>query len=163
VLVELAQHSAGPIVFVPPAIDAPLGPVVAGVEDSAAGAAAAQVAAAEAVSAGRSMVALHVEENRAVPLGRPGGRLDRLGLDIGAHHPHLLVRERTVRGDVSHELLLAASGASLLVLGRHDQPSAGSTTLHDALVRASAPLLLVRETDALWPAEPDAVVSVVAS
>jgi hypothetical protein len=151
VLVELAQRSAGPIVFVPPVIDAPAGPVVVGIDGTAAGAVAAQVAADEAVGSGRSMIALHVESGGTVPLDWPGDRRDPLLLDIAAHHPHLSVRERMIRGGVAHELLLAATGASLLVLGRHEQPGEGSSVLPDALVHAAAPLLLVREADALRP------------
>jgi hypothetical protein len=147
---RIARHATGPVAIVPVQEPAPRGPVVAGVDGTAAGVAAAQVAAAEADAADVSLVAVLVLGDGTAQPGWPDGPLDACARDLEEHFPGLLVRQRTVRGDVRRELLQAAESASLLVIGHHAQPGAGGRLVEDALAGATPPLLFVGEADALW-------------
>lgn len=148
---RIARHATGPVAIVPVQEAAPRGPVVAGVDGTAAGVAAAQIAAAEADASGVSLVAVLVLGDGSAQPGWPVGPLDDCAHDLEAHFPRLLVRQRTVRGDARRELLQAAESASLLVIGHHVQPDAGGRLIDDALAGSTPPLLFVGEADALWP------------
>ncbi|MGN6445980.1 hypothetical protein [Amnibacterium sp.] len=150
-LAAIAREAVGPVALVPVHGGDPHGPVIAGVDGTAAGVAAAQVAATEAAATGTSLVAVHVHPRGPID-GWPGGSLDAAARDITAHLPHLLVRQRIVRGDVRAELRSAATGASLLVIGRHRSPGPGSELEHDAVAGMACPVLLVRAEDARWSA-----------
>lgn len=158
---RIARHATGPVAIVPVREPAPRGPVVAGIDGTPAGVAAAQVAAAEAEGSDVSLVAVLVLGDGAAQPGWPGGPLDACAHDLEQHFPRLLVRQRTVRGDVRRELLQAAESASLLVIGHHARPGAGGRLVEDALAGVTPPLLFVGEADALWPsgagAEPSRV------
>jgi hypothetical protein len=148
---RIARHATGPVAIVPVREPTPRGPVVAGVDGTAAGIAAAQLAAAEADASDVSLVAVLVLGDGATQPGWPDGPLDACAHDLEEHFPRLLVRQRTVRGDVRRELLQAAESASLLVIGHHAQPGAGGRLVEDALAGSTPPLLFVGEADALWP------------
>ena len=150
---RIARLADGPVALVPVTGGDPTGPVIAGVDGTAAGVAAAQIAAAEAAANETSVVTVRVHGGTGVPDGWPGGPLDECARELTAHFPHLLVRQRTVRGDVRRELLQAAVTASLLVIGRHDVPGPGVEIEDAALRGASCPVLLVRDQDALWTAD----------
>jgi hypothetical protein len=148
-LARVARRAVGPVALVPISGGDPAGPVAAGVDSTAAGAAAAQLAAAEASAEGRSVVTVHVHGDE-VPAGRAVPSPDEAARELAAHFPHLLVRRRTVHGDVHLELLRSAAVASLIVLGRHERPGRGAELERDALIGSSCPVLLVRASDALW-------------
>lgn len=146
-LARLARDAQGPVALIPMREQSPRGPVLAGVDGTSAGVAAARIAAAEAVAQETSVVLMHVHGGLRSPDGWPGGAMDLCARELAQHFPHLLVRQRAVHGEAHRELLAAAETASLLVIGRHPVPGAGAALEHDALAGTSAPLLLVREGD----------------
>jgi hypothetical protein len=149
-LARLARDTDGPIALVPLGAEDANGPVMAGIDGTPAGVAAAQIASAVASAQGAAVVTMHA-------VGRFSGSALRLGSapkgfahELAAHFPHLLVRHEEVRGDVSEELTRSGATVSLLVLGRHALPGPGAEVERNAVLGAPCPVLLVRETDALW-------------
>ncbi|GAA2753960.1 universal stress protein [Amnibacterium kyonggiense] len=149
-LARIARSARGPVVLVP-VHRRTTGPVVAAVDATAAGVAAAGLAAEEAVAQGESVVLLHVHDG-APDSGWPGGSLDACATELGDRFPHLLVRRRIVRGGVGQEIERAMPEASMLVLGRHDLRGPGAVIEQDAVHGAPCPVLLVRALDAESPA-----------
>jgi nucleotide-binding universal stress UspA family protein len=149
-LARLARDTDGPIALVPLGAEEAIGPVMAGIDSTPAGVAAAQIASAVASAQGAAVVTMHAVAPFSSSSPRLGPPREGLAQDLAAHFPHLLVRHEEVRGDVSEELTRVAATASLLVLGRHALPGPGAEVERNAVLGAPCPVLLVRETDALW-------------
>jgi hypothetical protein len=151
-LAHLAREARGPVALIPQREPHPAGPVLAGVDGTAAGIAAAWIAAAEAAAQQTSVVLMHVRSGLRADDDGSGEAIVRCGRELAQRFPHLLVRQRAVHGDAHGELLAAAETVSLLVIGRHAVPGTGTALEEDALAGTGAPLLLVRDGDADRPA-----------
>ncbi|MFF2202120.1 universal stress protein [Streptomyces sp. NPDC058145] len=132
--VHMAAHGHCPVLVVreQPSGD---GPVVLGVDGSAAGAAAVDFAFAEAELRGSELVGLHAwttwnaplpaPEDASAPYANPPGALageeDRLLAEALAgrqeRHPDVPVRHQVVRGGTREALIEASRSARLLVVG----------------------------------------------
>ncbi|MBW4042605.1 MAG: universal stress protein [Acidobacteria bacterium] len=157
---RLAHRAVGPVALVPVGWGALAGPVVAGVDGTEAGVAAARIAAAEAQSVDASVIIVHVRLIDSTPPDWPNGPMDAVARELATHYPHLLVRQRVVRGAVREELLRSTKTASLMVLGRHARSGPASDLVEDALAATSTvPLLIVSETDLLGLSQPATAMS----
>ncbi|MGN6742050.1 MAG: universal stress protein [Amnibacterium sp.] len=142
----LATDAPGPVALIPEGASRRHGEVVVAIDGFVASAAAAEIAAGEAVDRQAAVVAVHVSRD---PLqGRP--RFDPVrGTGLGTRFPHLLIRERLVRGDPALELARAGAQGSVLVLGRDDAERPLLTAL---LGRVHVPTIVVGPADAIAPA-----------
>ncbi|MHA6794229.1 universal stress protein [Pseudonocardia bannensis] len=128
------------------------GPIVVGVDDSAAGAAALEFAAELAESIGAPLVAVHtwsevvadgpgrvgrLPEDGDVLAARGAALLDARLAPVLARHPGLRVERQTVENDPLRELLDRAGTARLLVVGHR-----GSTPSHRMLLGSTSHALV---------------------
>lgn len=131
---HLTTHAAGPLLVVR-AASAPSGPVVLGVEASAAGEAVTDFAFVEAAARGERLVALHVwsewttsttpPADPALPYAKAPGELaaneERLLAQAvsgwSARFPQVSLERRAVRGRTRQTLIEASRSAQLLVVG----------------------------------------------
>lgn len=146
---RIALTAAGPVALVPDGAARRIGEVVVGIDGSEASAAAAEVAAGEAMDRRTAVVALHVRRGSAEPELRldpddaAGGLMGRF--------PRLLVRHRHVHGEPAVELARAGAAASVLVLGRHAETDPAASVALRTLNRLGVPTIMVAEADASRP------------
>lgn len=146
---RVALTAEGPVALVPDGAARRSGEVVVGIDGSEASAAAAEVAAGEAMDRRTAVVAVHVrrgsadQEVRLDPDDTAGGLTGRF--------PHLLVRHRHVHGDPALELARAGATASVLVLGRHAETDPAASVALRTLSRLGVPTIVVAEADASRP------------
>jgi nucleotide-binding universal stress UspA family protein len=151
--VRLAARSAGPVAVVPVgAAGDDGGPVLVGVDGSAASIAAARLAGEEAIRRGTRLVAVHAwweatDREEGLPVD-PGVHatfeeihrqvLDQSLAAVADDFPRLSIERRLVHGPRAEVLLSSAEGAFELVVGKH-----GRTAARDLLLgTASRDLLL---------------------
>ena len=138
------------------------GPVVVGIDDSAAAMAAVSFAVDEAVAMGAGLVGVHVWDSTAALLAGTGlwgsdgsqvgagleAMVDQLMEPFLAGHPDLHYRTMIVPGRASSVLADLSDEASLVVIGsRHRNPFAGlllSTTSRGVPRESGCPVVLVR-------------------
>jgi hypothetical protein len=149
---RLVPDTEGPLALVPVGAADKRGEVVVGVDGTAASWAAAEIAAGEAIDRGQPLVVLHVWwEGQESVAGHSAPRrlLDSSATGVALRFPQLLVRERLVHGDAVQELARGARAGSVLVLGRHEAGAGGRSVAHDIVTRIDAPIIFVRDSDAL--------------
>lgn len=159
----LAAHAHCPVVVVrglgdgtPPPEG---GPVVVGVDGSAASETALEFAVEEAVALGASLVAVHAWQDIAV--GAAQGRLlhtDSVSDDAQAHldevlapwrakHPELVIEEAVVRDRPARALVRHSAGAQLLVVGSRGRGALAGVVLGSVsqavLHHAASPVAVV--------------------
>jgi hypothetical protein len=146
---RVALTAEGPVALVPEGASRRIGEVVVGIDGSEASAAAAEVAAGEALDRRTAVVAVHVRrepdepEVRLDPDDAAGGLVGRF--------PRLLVRHRHVHGEPAVELARAGAAASVLVLGRHDETDPATSVALRTLSRLGVPTIVVSSADATRP------------
>jgi nucleotide-binding universal stress UspA family protein len=165
--VRLAARAAGPVAVVPVAAagdDA--GPVVVGVDGSAASIAAARLGAEEAMRRGTRLVAVHAWreptgwEEVSPMVYDTFEHLHRQVLDESIHpvaeaFPGLAVERRLMHGPRADVLLAAAGGASELVVGKHARTAARDVLLgtvsRDLLLDTRVPTVIGGALEAAVP------------
>ena len=146
---RIALTVDGPVALVPEGASRRRGEVVVGIDGSEASAAAAEVAAGEAVDRRTAVIAVHVrrdsaeQEVRLDPDDAAGGLTGRF--------PRLLVRHRRVHGEPAVELARAGAAASVLVLGRHAESDPATSVALQTLRSVGVPTIVVAETDVAHP------------
>ncbi|SME90359.1 universal stress protein [Streptomyces sp. Amel2xC10] len=166
--VHLATHGRCPVLVVREQLGAD-GPVVLGVDGSAAGEAAVDFAFAEAALRGAPLLALHAwttwnaplppPQDARVPYANPPGALaeeeERLLHEVLAGHrekyPDVAVEHRVVQGRTREALIEASRSAQLVVVGARGRGGFAGLLLGSVsqavLHHAHCPVVVVRGTD----------------
>lgn len=156
----LASAAACPVVVVPAPTRADPAGVVLGAEDSVAGRAALEFAAAEAARTDQPLTVVRVSPEPTDEAGygaNPAGEytadvlLTTFAASAVGAYPALQVHERNMHGSAAHVLVAASAGAQMLVLGdsrtTQSDPSALGAVCHDALINIRVPTAIVHGGD----------------
>lgn len=158
----VVTHAHGPVAVVTRPTRAPQGPVVVGVDDSAAARAALHFATAEAVLTSRSLRAihawhvgpweLHAAEIGGFDLSGVSEWVDAQVTDwlseVQRQHPLLAIDRLVVHGTPGHVLVEQSSDASLVVVGSRGRGGFSAlllgSTSKEVLRRSECPVVVVR-------------------
>lgn len=146
---RVALTAEGPVALVPEGASRRGGEVVVGIDGSEASAAAAEVAAGEAMDRRTTVVAVHVRRDPSEPEVRLDP--DDAAGGLAGRFPGLLVRHRHVHGEPALELARAGATASVLVLGRDTDTDPAISVAVRALNRLRVPTIVVAQADASRP------------
>lgn len=147
---SLAATAACPVVVVPAPAVADPEEVVVGADDSVAGLAALEFAAAEAAMTEQALVIVRASSLESGVRGE-NRLLARLRAVASASQPGLHVQVRLLKGSPAEVLVAASRGSRLLVLGDSRTGSSAPPVLgavcHDALVNIRVPTAIVHSSD----------------
>lgn len=171
--IRLAAHAHGPVAVVPVGYAGDDGgPIVVGVDGTAASIAAARLAAEEAVRRGSDLVAIHawweatdweavlpVDAGLAATFEQIHRRvLDQSVDEVALAFPRLRIDRRLVHGPRADVLLSAAEGAFALVVGKHSRAVARDVLLgtvsRNLLLDTWVPTIVAGSVDSAAPLEP---------
>jgi nucleotide-binding universal stress UspA family protein len=170
--IRLAAHAQGPVAVVPVGFAGDVsGPVVVGVDGTAASIAAARLAAEEALRRGTDLVAIHAwweatDWEAVLPLDAGVFAtfehihrrvLDQSVDEVALAFPGLRIDRRLVRGPRAEVLLSAAEGAFELVVGKHSRAVARDVLLgtvsRNLLLDTWVPTIVAGSVDSVAPLE----------